>query len=123
VGRGVIMLLFVEDRGKAHGERCRRDTRELHALRPAALTGGDGDGASREGEGVGESSDQRLIGRTIDWRGGELHHQVPFTHASDCRATRARCDADLADSAGGGWEEGGHGNAQCTMQNYAECTM
>ncbi len=116
VGRGVIMPLFVEECGKSRGERCRRDGREFNALRPAALTGSDGDGASGEAEGVGESSDQGLIRRPIDWRRGELHHQLPVTDANDRGATRAWGDAEVAAGTVGGWEKGGH--EQCTLQRH-----
>jgi hypothetical protein len=44
------MLLIVEERRKSSGERCRRHTREVDPLRPAALTGGDGHGASRKNQ-------------------------------------------------------------------------
>jgi hypothetical protein len=111
------MLLFVEQRGELRGERLRPDTRELHPLGPAALTGNDGNGACGDAEGVGEGSDQRVVGRTIDRRYGELDDQLTVTHAGDRRTARARGDAHLAAGAGRGWDEGGHGNAQCRMHN------
>jgi hypothetical protein len=112
------MLLIVEERGKSSGERCRRDTRELHPLRPAALTGGDGHGASRQAKGFGEGSDQCLVRRTIDGSGGKLHDQLAVTHATDPRTTRAGRDTHQATGTCGGWDEGGHG--ECTM-HYAQC--
>ena len=101
------MLLFVEQRGELRGERRRRDTRELHPLGPAALTGNDGNGACGDAEGVGEGSDQRVVGRTIDRRGGELDDQLTVTHAGDRRTARARGDAHLTFGTVKRWQEKG----------------
>jgi hypothetical protein len=93
------MPLSVEDCGKSRGERCRCDPGELHALRPAALTGGDGDGACWNGERVGERSDERLIRRTVYWRSRQLDDQLPLTHTRNLRAPRAWGDTYLAGGA------------------------